>query len=377
MKKQVKNFVLTFLCPAVTLVILVLLCLNPAGCRSTVEGVDLIDGDYSVPKIKSFCVASANCVTIDFSRNVTVSDVYVFKKNDGETFSRICSAEYENDFKTAMLRFADSTVTGETYVAEGTVRDEKGNTLTFSIPFLGYNDNMARVILSEVRNCYGIASVNKVKVHKGEYVELYVLEDGNLSGIEISSASDGSKTKYVIPPCDVKKGDYVTVHMRKGNTKKVVEDGMISELDSNLLLSTHVDSSSSRDLWSENLDAVFPDNDVVYVRNSQDSSIIDAVIFGKSSLKSWNSACERYLQKIWDAGIWQGGFDAGNIVCADYVTATAASRSYSRINVEQIQADYDKGLYLSGEPFPNSRDTWIVTNKVTPGGANSKSVYTK
>ena len=118
-------------------------------------------------------------------------------------------------------------------------------------------------------------------------------------------------------------------------------------------------------------------NDVVYVRNSQNSSIIDAVIFGKSSLKSWNSACEGYLQKIWDAGIWQGGFDAGNIVCADYVTATAASRSYSRINVEQIQADYDKGLYLSGEPFPNSRDTWIVTNKVTPGGANSKSVYTK
>lgn len=377
MKNHVKNFMLTVLCPTVTLVVLVLLCLNPSGCRSTVEGVDLIDGDYSVPKIKSFCVASSNCVAIDFSRNVTVSDVCVFRKDGGGLNSQVCFAEYENDSKTAMLRFPDSTVTGETYVAEGTVRDENGNTLTFSIPFLGYNENMARVILSEVRNCYGIASVNKVKVHKGEYVELYVLEDGNLSGIEICSASDGSKTRYIIPPCEVKKGDYVTVHMRKGNTKKVVEDGMISELGSNLLLSSHVDSSSSRDLWSENLDSVFPDNDVVYARNSQNGKIIDAVVFGKSSLKTWNTACERILQKLWDSGIWQGGFEADRIVCADYVTSTAASRSYSRINVGQIQSDYDRGMFLSGEPFPNSRENWIVTDKATPGTANSNSIYTK
>lgn len=387
MKSQIRTILLRTVVPSLVLSAGVILSICQVGCRSTEEGIGILEGDFSVPQIESFSVTASNCLKIDFSKTVTSANATVYSR---ENEMKYCNAlvEYSLTQKTASYILEKQTDVGMEYILEGQISDVNGNSLTFSIPFTGFNDNPAKIILSEVRNAYGTASVKdsmgvSQKVHRSEYVEVYVLKSGNLCGFEICSAADGDDRKFVFPSINVNAGEYITVHMRKVDAEGFDAEGMVSELGSDFSLSTHEDSCSvSRDLWSDNTKAVFADSDIVYIKNIYDGSVVDALVYAKSSVEMWKESFNEITARIDASEIWNGGAFPENGVSSDNITSTAATRSFSRQNITQaIEA------CSAGKKIENGKEFWMITANsgvgknmvqgITPGQKNSSNEYKK
>lgn len=339
----------------------------PMSCRSSVESLELLSGDFSVPKITKFCATSSNSARIDFSREVELKNTELFLSDE---ISSMGDVECKYEENSVLLEFQNETAIGIDYKVEGMAFDSAGNSLTFSVPFKGFNSNPAKVIITELRNAYGTKTSNGAKVHRSEFVELYVLKDGNLSGLEIVSAANGDKTKFVLPAVEVKEGDYVTLHMRTIVAEGLDGEGMHNELGENLKISTHEDScDSARDLWSECTKKPFAASDIVVLRNSNTFEILDAVVFAKSDCTEWKKGISDFAPIVSESGIWQGGASVENAVCCDNASAT---RSLSRQNLKEAIAAYKKG-----QPIVNGKEYWIVAKTATPGYKNSGIPYIK
>lgn len=381
--KVLGNYALRTMVPAAGLFLCTYAAVCPISCRSSVEGIDVLCGDYSVPHISSFRVLDSASLSLEFTKEAVIKNAGVYSLSEEgdhiDTEIEVLMSQASEDGLNTVLTLGENTVTGQNYVVEGQVMDSSGNTLTFSIPFLGFNDNPARVIITEVRNSYATASVNKEKVHRSEYVELYVLKGGNLSGIEVLSAHDGEKKKYVLPSIEVDTGEYIVVHMRTIKADGLDGQGMISEKGDNLALSTHMDScDTARDLWSANEDSVFADSDIVYVKNNAQGCIDDALLFAKSTLEEWDESFDSIVSHLEERNVWQGGCSPQNAVCSDDVTTSSGTRSYSRQNLGQCIEDFK-----AGRKILNGKDVWLITAAagkvpgVTPGYANSSNPYVK
>lgn len=339
----------------------------PMSCRSSVENLELLSGDFSVPKITKFCATSSNSARIDFSREVELKNTELFLSDE---ISSLGNVECKYEENSVLLEFQNETAIGIDYKVEGMAFDSAGNSLTFSVPFKGFNSNPAKVIITELRNAYGTKTSKGEKVHRSEFVELYVLKDGNLSGLEVVSAANGDKTKFVLPAVEVKEGDYVTLHMRTIVAEGLDGEGMHNELGDNLKISTHEDScDTARDLWSECTKKPFAASDIVVLRNSNNSEILDAVVFAKSDCTEWKKGISDFASIVSESGIWQGGASIENAVCCDYASAT---RSLSRKNLKEAISSYKKG-----QPIVNGKDCWIVAKTATPGYKNSDIPYIK
>ncbi|HAZ95731.1 hypothetical protein [uncultured Treponema sp.] len=338
----------------------------PMSCRSSVESLELLSGDFSVPKITKFCTTSSNSARIDFSREVELKNTELFLTNE---ISSLGNAECKYEENSVLLEFQNETVIGIDYKVEGMAFDSSGNSLTFSVPFKGFNSNPAKVIITELRNAYA-SKPAKGKGRRSEFVELYVLKGGNLSGLEIVSAANGDKTKFVLPAVEVKEGDYVTMHMRMIIAEGLDGEGMYNELGEDLKISTHEDScDTARDLWSGCTKKPFAASDIVVLRNSNTFEILDAVVFAKSDCTEWKKGISDFASIVSESGIWQGGACLENAVCCDNISPT---KSLSRQNLKEAIASYK-----NGQPIVNGKGCWIVAKTATPGYKNSDIPYIK
>lgn len=364
MKRIFKSIFFGTIFPAAGILCAVIFFFCPVSCRSSAESPECLDGDFSVAEITEFRVTGVDSLEMEFSKDVQIGSAEIFSA-DGETLGETC-VDYGE--KKASLNFSRTEI-GENYVAEGNLVDSSGNSLTWSIPFLGFNSNPAKFVITEIRNAYGQKKSGGETVHRSEFVELYVLKSGNLSGFEILSASDGDKKKFAFPAAEVQAGEIITVHMRKIVSDGADGEGMISETGSDLTVSTHEDSSDgARDFWSENSSAVFADSDIVYVLDSADGKILEAVLFAKSGAE-WNAKISSVAEKIPEE-IWQGGKETANAVCSDNITSSAATRSFCRTNLGEVISAYKKN-----ETLPNSGANWIVSKTATPGAENILEKY--
>ena len=364
----------TFL-PAALVLAVVIAMVCPISCCSTdTYGIEILQGDFSCPQIGSISVLSSSSVQMVFSKVVEVlkAEVYIADTTDTESES-LGAMTWQVAGDTVTFSFEGEAKVGVEYVLEGTVEDLSGNTLTFAASFTGYNDNPARLVINELRNVYTTRSISDVKVHCSEFVELYVLKAGNLSGFEIYSANDGDSKSYQFPAIDVSEGEYITVHMRTiaSPSSETDGEGMVSETEDDLTLSTHEDScDTARDLWNENNSkAVFADSDIVVLRNTSSGEVVDAILFAKSATTTWDSDYADVLNAVEESGVWQGGLEPADSLCVDYIK-TAYTRSCTRKNLSDVIKAYE-----NADTIPNSAENWIVATPATPGYENSQTAY--
>ncbi|MCR5217156.1 hypothetical protein [Treponema sp.] len=372
--KSLKTFTLKTLLPAVAMITLVLAVITPAGCHSVSEGLNFIEGDFTLPKIQAFLLTGSASAEIAFTKEVVSLETEIFSKNNPEESFR-ASTFFDSATNTALLNFNQKTLTGCSYIIEGIAKDKGGNSVNFSIPFTGWNDSPALLALSEVRNAYGSVKQDGSSIHKTEFAEVYVLKEGNLSGLELYSLCDGEEKKYSFPPIDVKKGEYITVHMRKPEKSTSCpfdEEGALDELKEDLTLATRIDSNSgARDLWFDNTKAVFADSDIIMIRDS--NKIYDCLYYSKSTFEGFEGDKKILADKILSEGIWKG-----EALSSDNISTGACKRSFSRQNLDEI---IQKGS------CDNKKDVWMITadsgsgkkkvTGVTPGYKNSSSPYLK
>ncbi|MBR4386404.1 MAG: hypothetical protein IKP51_07785 [Treponema sp.] len=368
---ELKTFLLKTLLPAAFLTLAVLASFMPLGCKSSVEGLSMLEGDFSCPRAEDFFVTGEDSFLVRFNKSVSCKEAFFWRTETGEETNLVASVQDEG--KSLVFTSPVPMQTGAEYTFSGIVQDGAGNTLTITVPFSGYNGRVPRIAISEVH----IANSKTAKNNwKAEYAELLVLTDGNLSGLELVCTGSCSSKKedagiYKFPPVEVKAGEYITVHLCKNESYT----GMNDDEEDNLSLSKSPDSSSlALDLWANNESSVTKTSDALLVQNSADSCILDAVLFVQESSSGkrteWKTGTKEWLGAIEASGVWQqsdGSSSASeeSAFCGSW-SKSATTKSICRKNTKSLldAVRQDKDALLK-----NNKGCWAVASP-TPGYAN-------
>lgn len=323
------------------------------------NGITIVEKDISSPELLGLNVVDGKNLQLDFSKAVQAQSIQIAEIDEDDdtdeesilfrTFAKPIQTSFSS-LQTSSLgvSLADKTQNGRLYGLRGTVLDASGNSLTFASYFKGYNENVPKMIISEVQLKY--------TKPKAEFVEIYIQSDGNLGGVCLYTAHGGDKGRYEFPSIDVKKGEYITVHFRK------IEENCVDELGSDLNKSGGEYSSSARDLWILNNEKLINKTDVILIEKNKNGKILDALLLAESACSSWSKDTQKKaVERALKDGKWVGDGSVASAVCSDGFTAT---RTLSR----------QGALDVAGA---SSKNDWIVTVKsgATPGEPNSTKVY--
>ena len=389
MKKKFNFSVLRMILLSCAFVFSVLGVIAPVSCRLTEEGIEIVPSDTEAPRVEQFSVISPENLKISCSEKIVLADIFVFEIDGDEeadlydfsvseenAFAVADVITYSEDGKSAQIQISSSTSIGKTYIFSGRVFDISGNSLEFCQKFSGFNDRPARLIFNEIRNNYSADD------QQSEFIEFYVLKDGNISGLEFVSVSKGEKKKYVFPAVDVRKGDYITLHGRtsfiKSSTKEEIPvENYADELDSELDLSKTPDScETGRDLWYKGSDKMFANTDVLLLRDSDSKEIRDILFLSSSGAGEWQKKFKEYAEKANALGLWQNCESQKDAVC---MKSSSVKRSVFRNNTKEIAKKYSDSSLLpdyilsSADDWSLSEDKKVGSKKVitaTPGYKN-------
>jgi hypothetical protein len=334
-------------------VLLYLLC-TMVSCKVTADGIEIISGDFTAPELLSFLSESAEEILIGFSEKVRLTGVHITSAADGALYAKAEQTEGESSAVQRIV-LSQKTQTGEHYRLTGVVEDVKGNTLSFSVGFSGYNERVPVLILSEVRTEYSNP--------KAEFIELYAVTAGDLAGVTVYSAYDGVECVYEFSSCEVAAGEYIVLHYRK------LTDDCIDETGTNLLLSGGTDASAARDFWVNNTAARIVKSDVILLRKRSGGALLDALLYSESGKTDWkNDVLRKAAEEAHASGLWSAGSAVENALNSDKVTAT---RTIGRQNIPTIAA---AKTYSGTE---NGRSAWAVTatSSASPGKLNSTTPF--
>ena len=145
--KKIKEYFFQTLIPAFALAFSVLISILPIGCRSSIEGIEFLEGDYSIPQISKVEVLDSNRIGIEFSKPVFV-DYANIADSHGDSLENINTTVSEDGLHVDFVSENKMDI-GKDYVLDAVLEDGNGNTVTISVDFLGYNDRVAGLALSE------------------------------------------------------------------------------------------------------------------------------------------------------------------------------------------------------------------------------------
>ncbi len=316
------------------------------SCAIDPEVVRIWGGDVSVPELLSLEVVSETGLVARFSRPVslTVASVAIPGTATADSGDEVLDVSwgYADDGKTVELSVSRNPGIGVRAVLSGTVEDERGNTLTFAFPYTGWNDRVPDMVINEVRVSY-----SKPKV---EYVELFMLSDGNLGGVKIENPRNAKNPSYEFPSAEVRAGEYVVWHVRS------VEEGLVDEIgaaDASGGTEARIDA---RDFWSDFSSSPLKADNALLLRARKGGPIVDALLLSSGTLADWPTDEVRAAAKeAFESGAWQTGAGIG-----DAASSFGASPTRT-VGRDSLSTDTD------------GPGDWAVcaTSKCSPGAVNA------
>lgn len=228
--------------PHALFALLALAALVAAGCSQESAAAIYPTADLRPPGLVAAGPADPRRVLLRFDEAVRPVDGSFFATPAAEL-----SAGAEGGDLT--LYFAADQAPGADYSLCGEVDDLRGNRARFLLRFAGWNSRAPPLRLSEAQTGKNSSKTNP---HR-DFIELEALADGNVGGEELSWASSVKTASYRFPGIEVKKGDYLVLHLApEGGSEER------DELGADLAASGGADASASgRDLWCA--DMALPD----------------------------------------------------------------------------------------------------------------------
>ncbi|MDR1466280.1 MAG: hypothetical protein LBI40_01490 [Treponema sp.] len=262
--------------------------------------------------------------------------------------------EYIEDGETVIIHLSDEVSGGDTIIANVLVEDDNKNTLNVLVSFRSRNERLPSFLITEIRT--------EATKPKGEFVELKMLGDGNLCALQMFVATDNMEMpSFEFPSVEVKKGDYVVIHLRD------YEENGVDEVNGDKAESKVKDSSDTAwDFWLSSSVERLRKTDAVFFMG-QDDNVIDAVIFsadGTWGTKTSSGKVEQASILLGEQGAWlfededvplpSDAFSSGN---------TTTTRTICRNE--------------SGTDSNTASDWYItVSSGATPGKPNNPGRYT-
>lgn len=354
----------------------------PVSCKITEQGITIVGGDYTPPVLNDFTVVDARTVRLEFSERVSVHGYVVAQVTDelfgseensltqdlspalerasGIYGSVPCSVTEQED-GTVIITLEQDMQVGQGYEFYSEVRDKTGNSLTLAVPFAGYNSRVPVIVMTEIQT-ESVSSQRSAEktagIYRNEFVEMLVLKEGNLAGLELCSAYDGETKKYLFPPVEVNAGEVFVVHMRaRGN-------GCVSETGDDLAAATSSYTTAGvRDLWTDiETTTLGNKTDIILLRNRADRKLLDAVMYRASTVEAWTKLMLDYSALVDESGIYESG-DIENAFIADNMSN---SKTMYRVDAAELKQRvlYNEELEL---PVKSGPDAWAVLDQPNPG----------
>ena len=366
---------------SVLLAALTLLCVIPFSCKVSEEGIIFVGGDYVSPVLEEITVLDERTVNLTFSEKVKPKSFVVSEQvteiSDSSEHSETTElspalkaatggyGKVESNYSlsedgcTITYSAVDRYEVGKAYEIFGVVEDKAGNTLTYCVPFCGYNSCLPKLIMTEVQPKY---KKYKENVYRCEYVELLALTDGNLSGLELFSAADGESKKCSLPPVNVKAGELLLLHLRSAG------EGCITETDDLNASSAAHSGKNIRDIWVSNDKARLSDNtDVIIIRNGVDGMILDALMYAAEDAVEWGKGQAAFAEEVSHTGIYTTS--SVTEVEVNSGLGSSAVKAFCRTDAAELQSRALAGESFEADsdyPVKRNEDTWVIKN-VNPG----------
>lgn len=351
MKGKIKNCFSVFL-QSIGIAGVVIFVVCPLSCHISAQGIDFITGDYVSPKLLSYKIIDEKKLNLNFSEKVQIRGIVVNRKDDISSIIKVEDITYGKTENQIVIQLTEETSIGNEYVLGGIVDDKYGNSLTFSLPFKGYNRRIPSLLIIEVQPEYYKKSD---EYYRCEFVKYLVVNDGNLFGLMTGSATNGKELDYYFPPIEVKKNDIIVVHFRnKGK-------GCIDELGENIDISTAPNSCRvGRDLWLNNTDSVFSSAyDVIYLKDIINNKIVDGFMYTDKSKMNWTIDEANKAAELAAAGI----YETGNIDEAYFIEKVTPTTPLVCTNVDEILNKLEKSN-IQENTIPANFKKWApIKNK--------------
>lgn len=345
MKKDSFENIVKYIMFALIIVAGTLLAICHSSCQITSQGITLLGAEES-PEITGAKVLSPGSVEIRFNKKVSVESASVSELGKGEKASLDAitegsvpaSAKMSDDGMRALYNFSRAAEIGHRYQLFSEIKDSRGNSLTFALPFDGYNSRIPDCRLTEVQ---GEAQKSSGRY---EYVEIECLEAGNLFGLELYSADDFAKRGfcYEFPVVEVAAGERVMVHLRKYDDVLCVD-----EIESLSAAKSSQTSAAVRDLYFSNDGACIGANaDVILLREKNSLKVHDALIYATRDYGSeWKKKeLSAAAAEAVRSGKWSGDGSPACAVVKEGITSSAI-KSFQKIGGEwriESVADWKK-----------------------------------
>jgi len=323
------------------------------GSCSTPEtpGASPVKGSSSSALLYLNCRAvSQEEVEFVFSRSVTI------KYLNFEPELQVASVE---NGSTVKVKFKEKTGSGKMINANLLAEDGKKNTLNVLVSFRTRNDRMPKLVINEI--CTESASAAAGK--KEEFIEFKTKSAGNLGAMRVvinGNSTAAKETIYEFSPVEVKKDEYIVLHLRTYNPDSK------DEYTENLDESTGINASSTaRDFWMSGETKLLHKTAMIYVLD-QDDNVLDAVILSENQDNWWTK--DYFVETaafLFNKGEWKSA--DGNVYTPQDAVASAKATNTRTICRDETVED------------SNSAKDWYVTDTscATPGKPNSVKRYLK
>jgi len=319
-------------------------CIVLASC-STGDGpaVSRMLGGSSQALVFLNCKAvSEDKIEFEFSKAVTVKTV------DFSPELPIASVERG---RTVGILLKENATPGMLVTADMVAEDEKRNSINVLVSFRTRNNHMPKLVINELCTEYANAAAGK----KEEFIELKIKSAGNLGAMRVFILGNTKLTVYDFSPVEVKKDDYVVLHLRKWD--ELCKD----ELSDNLDVSRSVNSSpNARDFWIPGDKKLMQKAATTVYVLDQDDKVLDAVMLCATQDSPW--AKDYYAEAasfLFEQGEWKSA--EGQIA-----SPTAAVNSSATTNTRTICRDE------TVEDTNTAKDWYITyTSCATPGKPNN------
>lgn len=325
----------------ISLVVLIWSC-----CSIDSAVVTLWGGATTVPKLIQIEVVSSSALRVFFSERVQIRSAEVLSESG--SFVHGTTAEYIPPVPASgawhEVRFTVETAldSGGSYYLAGIVSGSSGNSLSFAVPFTGFNDRVPRLILNEIRFDY-----DKPKV---EFIEINALTAGNLAGVRLLNTANTADPFYEFPSIEVAAGEFIVFHFRS------LEEGLVNELGDDLAASAGTEAlPTARDLWGTAVRAPLRKTNVILLEERKGGAVLDAFVGCESDKTEWPTVllAEAAARAVRE-GAWGPDASTGSAVVT---TGTSPTRTLGRT---ELSVDTDRAVDWKIAP----------TGKASPGKVN-------
>jgi hypothetical protein len=334
------------------------------SCAADLDVQEVFGHNAETPVFLGCKALDGRTISFDFSIPVKVASL-VF--SDGSTVAGI------KEGATVTASLAEALPAGARVSADILVKDKNGSSLNVLTNFRARNDQMPRIIISEVRANKSFSASAKAPVARAEFVEFLPLEAGNLGGLRlfVTSPAKNGKLVYEFPPVEVKQGDYIVVHLqdKAGNGVDETgerlnlspETGQLADSGGTIKTWTTEASSGARDLWipasRKNHSSYYSSKKpgVIYFMD-QDEEVLDALVFHAAEGDWDNDAVRDAAALLAGKGAWKSGL------------AADAFRADRQSPTQTICRKTGPGNSLIDS---NSAADWYIASKASPGSSNA------